>query len=59
MELVTYITEDNNLVNGILNKSQDNGICVIMCHGIRADKEEHGNFTKLSERLTEIRNRQF
>lgn len=53
MEKVKYNTDDGNIIVGILDKSNKSDICVIMCHGIRADKDEHGNFIKLSEKLNE------
>lgn len=55
MKKINYKTSDNININGILNKNQDvkNDTCVIMCHGIRADKDEHGNFIKLEELLTQ------
>lgn len=50
MEKIKYNTIDNITLNGILEKNNSN-TCVIMCHGIRSGKEEHGNFTKLAEVL--------
>lgn len=37
----------------ILLEAENKNYCAILCHGIRADKEEHGNFQKLSHRLLE------
>jgi len=50
MRKVSFMTNDNVKVYGTLSRDGSN-ICVIMCHGIRAGKEEHGNFTKLAEEL--------
>lgn len=50
MEKMRYKTSDNIELNGILERNNSN-TCVIMCHGIRSGKEEHGNFTKLVEIL--------
>ncbi len=51
MEEKIYYDSDNNVkLCGILNKAS-NGRVVIMCHGIRGNKEECGSFTYLSERL--------
>lgn len=50
MEKIKYNTIDNITLNGILEKNNSN-TCIIMCHGIRSGKEEHGNFTKLAEVL--------
>lgn len=52
MKKLKYITSDNIELNGILAKNNSN-TCVIMCHGIRSGKEEHGNFTKLAKNLNE------
>ena len=52
MEEKIYYKSDNNLkLCGILNKASDNKI-IIMCHGIRGNKEECG-ITYLAERLQE------
>ena len=50
MKKVTYITTDNISLNGIY-ENNNSKTCVIMCHGIRSDKTEHGNFVKLSQQL--------
>lgn len=52
MEKIKYKTTDNIELNGILETNGSN-TCIIMCHGIRAEKEERGNFTKLVEILNE------
>ncbi len=52
MKKINYKTQDNLKLNGILEKNGSD-TCIIMCHGIRSDKEEHGNFTKLVELLNE------
>lgn len=50
MEKIYYKASDNVQLNGILEKNGSD-TCIIMCHGIRSDKDEHGNFTKLAEVL--------
>ena len=52
MEKIGYKSIDNTDLNGILEKNGSN-TCIILCHGIRSGKEEHGNFTKLVEILNE------
>lgn len=49
---IKYKTSDGIYINGILEENGSN-TCVIMCHGIRSGKEEHGNFTKLAKLLNE------
>lgn len=50
MEKIKYLTSDKIELNGILERN-NSSTCVIMCHGIRSGKEEHGNFTSLAELL--------
>lgn len=50
MEKIIYKTSDNVELNGILETNKSD-TCIIMCHGIRSGKEEHGNFTKLAQLL--------
>ena len=53
MEEKIFYDSDNNIkLCGILNKSNNDKI-VIMCHGIRGNKEERGSFTYLAEKLHE------
>lgn len=52
MEKIEYKSIDNINLNGVLEKNGSK-TCIIMCHGIRSEKEEHGNFTKLAEILNE------
>lgn len=49
---IKYKTLDNFYISGILEENGSD-TCVIMCHGIRSGKEEHGNFTKLAKVLNE------
>lgn len=42
-------------ISGILSLAKKKDACVICCHGIRSDKNEWGNFTKLSKKLQENR----
>ena len=51
MEEKLFYDSDNNIkLCGILNKSNNDKV-VIMCHGIRGNKEECGSFTYLAKRL--------
>lgn len=51
MEEKIFYDSDNDIkLCGILNKSNNNKI-VIMCHGIRGNKEECGSFTYLADKL--------
>lgn len=50
MEEKIFYDSDNIRLCGILNKSNNDKI-VIMCHGIRGNKEECGSFTYLSDKL--------
>ncbi len=52
MEKIIYKTIDNIELNGILEQNGSD-TCIIMCHGIRAGKEENGNFTKLAKVLNQ------
>ena len=54
MRKVNFMTNDNVRVYGILNNNNSD-TCVIMCHGIRSGREEHGNFTKLVEELNKYK----
>ena len=49
-----YYESSNNKLCGILTKSDKTGMIVIMCHGIRGNKDECGAFIKLSEDLLKI-----
>lgn len=51
-EKIFYDSDKNIKLCGILNKSNKDKI-VIMCHGIRGNKEECGSFTYLAEKLHE------
>ena len=51
-EKIFYDSDNNVKLCGILNKSNNDKI-VIMCHGIRGNKEERGSFTYLAEKLHE------
>ena len=49
-----YYESSNNKLCGILTKSDKTDNIVIMCHGIRGNKDECGAFIKLSEDLLKI-----
>lgn len=48
-EKVLYNSNDDIKLCGILNKVSNDNKIVIMCHGIRGNKEERQSFRKLSE----------
>lgn len=50
MRKLIYTTSDDISINGILEENNSD-TCVIMCHGIRSGKEEHGKFTKIANQL--------
>lgn len=50
MEEKIFYNSMNNKLCGIINTTNNNKV-VIMCHGIRSNKEECGSFTYLSKRL--------
>lgn len=50
MEKKIFYDSGNNKLCGIINSHNTNKI-VIMCHGIRSNKEECGSFTFLAEKL--------
>ena len=49
-----YYESFNNKLCGILTNSDETDKIVIMCHGIRGNKDECGAFIKLSEELLKI-----
>ena len=49
-----YYESNNNKLCGILTKSNNTDKIVIMCHGIRGNKDECGAFIKLSDELLKI-----
>ena len=49
-EKIFYDSDNHVKLCGILNKANNNKI-VILCHGIRGNKEECGSFTYLAKRL--------
>ena len=49
-----YYESSNNKLCGILTESNNTDKIVIMCHGIRGNKDECGAFIKLSEELLKI-----
>lgn len=54
MEKIFYNNSNNIKLCGILNKSNKSNKIVIMCHGIRGNKDECGAFILLSDKLLEI-----
>lgn len=54
MEKIFYKNSNKQKLCGILNKANESNKIVIMCHGIRGNKDECGAFTLLSEKLLNI-----
>lgn len=54
MEKIFYKNSNKQKLCGILNKANESNKIVIMCHGIRGNKDECGAFIKLSEELLKI-----
>ena len=53
-KIVNYKSKDGTKLIGIVNANAiSNKGCIIMCHGLKTDKEEYGDFKKLSELLLE------
>ena len=53
MKKIYYETTNNIKLCGIITESEIKDKIVIMCHGIRGNKDECGAFTLLSKRLLE------
>jgi pimeloyl-ACP methyl ester carboxylesterase len=54
MAKIYFKNKDGLKLVGILSKSKaKNKTCIILCHGITADKEEDGIFTELAGKLSE------
>ena len=54
MKKYFFKTSDGIELNGILEKNNTrNNVCVIMCHGIRSDSNERGNFVELYKALND------
>ena len=54
-EKTFFKTSDGTKLNGFLEKNKLNrNVCVIMCHGIRSNSNERGNFTELCKILNSI-----
>lgn len=51
--MIKNMRNDKSIISGTLVEAKDSDCCVILCHGIRADKNEHGNFKKMSDKLLE------
>lgn len=51
-KIINYKSIDGTRLSGTLmkNKNQSNS-CIIMCHGLKSDREEYGDFTELSKIL--------
>ena len=54
MEKIYYENYDNLKLCGILIETESKNTIVVMCHGIRGNKDECGAFIKLSEELLKI-----
>lgn len=58
-ELLSYNSKDGTQLVGVLNNNPTNKNCIVMCHGLKTDKEEYGTFTYLSELFQKSRVQQF
>lgn len=56
MEEKTYFKNAEGLkLCGVLSKpQQENGKCIILCHGITVDKDEYGIYAQLAKKLTDV-----
>ena len=54
MKKMYYENYDNQKLCGILTESNNSNKIVVMCHGIRGNKDECGAFVKLSDKLLDI-----
>ena len=52
-KIINYNSIDGTRLSGTFMKKSQNKTCIIMCHGLKTDREEYGEFTKLSETLIE------
>ena len=50
-KIINYNSIDGTRLSGTFMRKKPNKSCVIMCHGLKTDREEYGDFTKLSEIL--------
>ena len=51
MEMIFYENSNKQKLCGILNKANESDKIVIMCHGIRGNKDECGAFVNLADKL--------
>lgn len=53
-KIINYNSIDGTRLSGTLMRKQNkNKSCIIMCHGLKTDREEYGDFSKLSQTLLE------
>lgn len=50
---INYNSRDSIKLSGTFMKKDQNETCIIMCHGLKTDREEYCDFTKLSQILVE------
>ena len=50
-KIVYYNSIDGTRLSGTLMRKEQNKSCIVMCHGLKTDRDEYGDFTKLSEIL--------
>lgn len=51
--VINYKSIDGTPLGGTLMKKEQNKSCIVMCHGLKTDRDEYGDFTKLSEMLVD------
>lgn len=52
-KVINYKSIDGIQLGGTLMKKEQNKSCIVMCHGLKTDRNEYGDFTKLSEMLVD------
>lgn len=51
--VINYKSIDGTKLSGTFMKKEQNKSCIVMCHGLKTDRDEYGDFTKLSEILVD------
>lgn len=49
--IINYNSIDGTRLSGTFMTKKQNKSCIIMCHGLKTDREEYGDFTELSKIL--------
>lgn len=50
---ICYNSIDGTRLSGTLMRKEQNKSCIVMCHGLKTDRDEYSDFTKLSEILVD------